>query len=92
MAFPLFFLLASALLLVSALFVIRSRDANLKSFSIASSLTTLLLLAGAVFRLVDRVDQVPSTPLHVDALTVANFSAATVLLAAWAVKLRSWPD
>jgi hypothetical protein len=88
MTFNYFFLVASALLLISALVVIRRREPTLRGFGLAVTLTTLVLLAGAVLRLTDPAAPSSQSRLLVDTITVADLSAATILLFAWTV--RSW--
>jgi len=86
MVFSLFFLIGSALMLVSVLFVLRRRDSALRGFGVAVSLTTVTLLAGAILRLTEPVAHTAWRQLS-DGITVANLSACAILLVAWTVRL-----
>lgn len=87
MSFSYFFLTASVLILVAALFLLRNRDGRLRPFGVAASLTLLTLLAGSVLRLLDRAAAAPKEDLLVEGLTAAGFSATLVLLVLWTVRL-----
>jgi hypothetical protein len=87
MFFSLFFSIGSVLMLVSVLFVIQRRDRALRGFSIAVSLTTVTLLAGALLRLTDPAARAAQLRLLSDVVTVATLSACAILLIAWTVRL-----
>ena len=91
MTFPEFFLVSSSLILVTTLFLLRSRDARLKQFGLAGSLTLGVLLSGAVLRLIDSASEA-ATHLLVDTITVANLSAASILLIVWTVRIWKSSD
>jgi hypothetical protein len=92
MSFPLFFLVASGLLLVSVLFVIRRREPALRGFAVAVSATAAFLLAAALLRLSDPAAPATQARWLTDTITAANLSAATVLLVAWTVRLWRAPS